>query len=663
MLSVKSVLKSGLFGLVLVCPLSGFSQSTVTPATGDSRTVTEPTFPTVCATVAATKYVAFTNTVNIDPYNPTASPQGQMGATGGTDAQPSSVAPNAAPPNISSNYNPAETKDNTALTNAMGLSSCSGKAVELIAGDSGQNAFVLGSFTIPANVSIIGDAGIRVFASRSPADYGGGNCGTMSTANTTSCTSWINIKGANSGIYGYAIWDGRGWSKFTTGATTQSFYYQRLITYCVAHGGTKNGSPTCPSGLPSYQKAYGPNGLQTNGASNYTEYKFTLRDGAQFQHNIELTTGCTFWGVKLFAPFELSNTDGWDPLNTQNCTFTHGIISNGDNITALKSTSTSTPTKNISFVDNQTGAGIGVAFGTDVEGGISNYLVSNLQMNGNLYNSAQADGLSATDGSHSGTISQITYQNICMQNEQQSWNFNMAQSNLTGLLLQNIAVLPSTAPYTTGKSGTFELQGRSGKVLGAQINNAQILGTNQGGTNQYASIYLGPGTVSFTPSGTGVTVANHVTTSPAAYCTSSGWKQLNGELNIKTASLNNQQSVTTSGAFTLQAVLQPTTDINIKEQAQPLGTIQFLYNGSPTGSPVALSGDNTYASLTISEAPQGTSTYSAKYVPKSGEAYQTYTFGSVTVTNGSGPPPPPPPSTTTLTAGGTINVGGNLTAQ
>ena len=657
--------------LLALCPLSGLAQSVVTPATGDSRTVTEPTYPTVCATLQANKYIALTNLFNIDPYNPTASPQGKLGATGGTSYEPSANAPNKTPPTLPTNFVTDETKDNSALTSAMSSTACAGKAVELTKGTSGQNAFVFGQINVPAGVSIIGDAGIRIFGSRSPADYGGGSCGTISTSGSTSCQPWVNLTGAGSGIYGPAIWDGRGWDTFTTGATTQSFYYQRVYTYCIAHGGsTINGSPTCPSSLPTCTaksgasgcKSNGPNAFQSKSASNIIGYDFTIQNSAQFNFNVETTNGCTFWGVKAMAPFEISNTDGWDPLNTTNCTFTHGNISTGDNITALKSTSTSTPTKNISFVNNQTGAGIGVAFGTDVEGGISNYLASGLQMNGNLYNSAQADGLSATDGSHTGVISQITYQNVCMQNEAQSWAFDIGNSSLSGLLLQNIAVLPSTYSGFTGQSGSFEIKGNSGNTITVQMDNVQFTGTYEGGGQEYYAAYLGPGTVQPTLvshlTGTGVTVANHVSTSPAAYCTTSGWKPLLATLYIQTTTSNLNKTVTSAGPITLLATVQPATAINIKESYQPTGTVQFYDNGAPVGSPVALTGDNTLASLVVSSVPSGTNVYTVSYVPGASDHYAAETFlASVTATNGT------PSTGITLTKGGTINVGGNLTAQ
>jgi hypothetical protein len=52
---------------VLAFSLPMWAQSTV--ATGDSRTVTEPIFPSICARVNATKYIKQTTAVNIDLWD------------------------------------------------------------------------------------------------------------------------------------------------------------------------------------------------------------------------------------------------------------------------------------------------------------------------------------------------------------------------------------------------------------------------------------------------------------------------------------------------------------------------------------------------------------------------------------------------------------------
>ena len=657
--------------LLAIAPIA-IAQSVVTPATGDSRTVAQPSIPTsICAKVQANKYLIKTTKLNIDPYNAygTCTPVGVLGCTGGTSFEPSQSA---------STYIASEGTDNAAIDAA--LSGCGNAAVELVAGPLGQNTFVLADDTW-ASKNIVGDAGIYIKGSRNVNDYGGGNCGTMSTTGTTSCHPWISVTGSNGGIYGYAVWDSRGWDIFTSavpsGSTNggklpsnQSFYYQRLVTYCVAHGGTTNGSPTCPSGLPSYQKAYGPNALQlgssTTTATNFTEYLPTWRDSAQFIHNIAQTTGGTFWDVKLFAPFEVSNTDGFDPLSSTNITFTRGFISTGDNCTALKATYG--PQSNFTFSYSQTRACIGLAIGTDITKGVVNSLFTNYVQGGNLYN-GQSTGILISNGTFNGKVTQVTYQYGCTVNEQQSINVGYSGSGslYTGLLFQHLAFPPSTAPYTTGKSGTFQLEGGSGNVTTSQWNDVQLGGTNQGGSMKYDSIYLGPNKVDSTilaqfAAGTSVTTANHVTTNPSAYCSASAVQMLTGELNIMNpAGLNNNQQITSAGPFTLQAVVQPTTDINSKESLPLTGSVSFYDNctsGPTSCTPVgvaALAGDGTYAAYTIPSVSSGTHNYYA-YFP--GDAhYSPYQFGSVQVINGS------PSTPTSMTKSGNMKTSGNMTTH
>ena len=281
---------------------ANFVSGGVTVATGDTRTITEPTFPATCSTVQATKYIVSTNAVNIDPFNSTCGSTGgtfgTLGCTGGTSYEPSST---------SGSYTAAETLDNSAITSA--LSSCpSGQAVELIAGSGGQLGFVLSPLSIPTGVKLILDAGIHVFASRNRTDYGGTNCGLV-TSGSSSCNHWITAASTtNSGIYGYGVLDGRGWDAYI-GSTTQGFYANRIQAYCNNHGGAINGSPACtPNG--SGNNSYGPNGLNIVSASNFTLYKTTVKDSGNFIFNWQGGNGLTAWGAKLIAPFEVSNTDG-----------------------------------------------------------------------------------------------------------------------------------------------------------------------------------------------------------------------------------------------------------------------------------------------------------------------------------------------------------------
>jgi polygalacturonase len=137
----------------------------------------EPTIPTACATVLATKTV-----------------------TGG---EPSD-----------------ETLDTAAIQAA--IAACpAGQAVRL-ATDADKTGFVSGGLTLKTGVSLWLDAGTTLFASHDPLDfdYVAGKCGGNNTG-TSSCMALIGVAGAaNSGVVGTGTIDGRGGDVVTGGTNT-----------------------------------------------------------------------------------------------------------------------------------------------------------------------------------------------------------------------------------------------------------------------------------------------------------------------------------------------------------------------------------------------------------------------------------------------------------
>jgi polygalacturonase len=594
--------------------------------------------------VQATKYVVQTNAVNLDPYNSTCGStggtNGTLGCTGGTDDEPSSTA--------SPTYTSAETLDNTALQAA--LNACPvGEAVELIPGSGGQMAFVASPFSIPTGVSLTGDTGIILYGSRNRADYGGTNCGVVTTG-SSSCTPLITIAGNGSGIYGDFTINGRGWDVFV-GHTTDSWYSGRIQAYCNENGGPAHGWPTCtPNGLGN--NSFGPDMLVFNGATNCTVYKTTLKDSGDFAASLKAVNGCTFWGVDIIAPFEVLNTDGWDTDGTTSATFTHGNISVGDNHGVSKAASS--PTSNISFLNNQTGAGIGYGVGSNTNNGVNNVLVDTLVGKGNPNADNSAGFLISSNTSTGGTVNQITYRNTCMVGEHDSvriytnygCNTGTNSPSFQSLLFRNNTFLADGS----GNSGHFTLQGLSGLPIGVQLDNFAINGTNQGPSqqcgitlDQYTNMYLGPGQVpsSITTqlsAGTSNTTAGSAGTSTAYPCTTSTWQPLIANLNVKDSASNNTQGPLpiSAGPFVLQMMIRPATEINSKESPALTASPQFLDNDVSIGT-ATLSPDGSYASMSVSPT-SGTHVYQGYYP---GDAhYPAFTFGSVTISGSHAPPPP-----------------------
>ena len=148
-------------------------------ATGDSRTVTEPVFPTACATLTA----ALTS-VNDD-------------------------IPTAVDATVT---NPDGARIQTALNTCAGTN----QAVRLSIDGAGHNAYLTGPLNLPSGVTLLVDPGVYVYFSRNAQDYdtvpGTHTCGTVNNNTATnSCLPLININNvSNVGIMGYGKLDGRG---------------------------------------------------------------------------------------------------------------------------------------------------------------------------------------------------------------------------------------------------------------------------------------------------------------------------------------------------------------------------------------------------------------------------------------------------------------------
>ena len=150
-------------------------------ATGDSRTVTEPSFPAVCTALTAA-------------------------LTSVNDDIPASVDATVT--------NPDGARIQAALNSCA--TSNPGQAVELSVDGAGHNAFLTGPLSMPSNVTLLVDPGVVVYFSRNVQDYdmvpGTHTCGTVnSNSATSSCLPLIDIKNAtNVGIMGFGKLDGRG---------------------------------------------------------------------------------------------------------------------------------------------------------------------------------------------------------------------------------------------------------------------------------------------------------------------------------------------------------------------------------------------------------------------------------------------------------------------
>gem|GEM_PF-1057744 len=570
-------------------------------ATGDTRTVTEPVFPSTCQTLLASFH-------DVNEDVPLAV------ETGNTSL------------------------DVTRLQAALNACQGTNQAVELSIDGSGNNAFLTGPISIPAGVTLLIDSGVTLYFSRNAQDYdttpGTHTCGTVSGAsNTASCKNLISIKNANnSGIMGYGKINARGGdvvlNSFATpgyeGSTTGKTWWDIANDATTFNGSQQN-----------------PRAIQLTNSSNVTLYKFTFKNPPNFHIAISGGNGITIWGIKIVTPYNAHNTDGIDPGNTTNVTIKNPSISDGDDNVAVGASSSLA--SNISVVNNRFFAGHGESIGSFTNGGVSNVLYDNNMM----YGDADVDGSNSTGiriksaNDRGGVVQNIQYSNSCFANHGTQIQFTPIYNtnagtltpNFKNILLQNLR-FSNQGPVATG-SVTFLGASNNGTVnpLVVTLDNVTIdtLAASNLVTPSNAQITLGPGQVStnlvslLTPfngvNGNVITNSTSGTLAPPA-CT---FTFLTPELTGPTA----QTQTVAAGQFpTAVAILTPA--IAATKYPYPTGTVTLTDEASRTFT-ATLPGTGDTIFIPITNAPAGTHTYTASYGGNTVYPAIT-TFGSYVVT-------------------------------
>ncbi|MFP5277208.1 MAG: pectinesterase family protein [Acidobacteriota bacterium] len=480
-------------------------------ATGDSRTVAEPSFPAGCQQLTAT--------LTTDP------------AIQDLDA---SVDAN------NSNIDGARIQAALNACSATAVAANTNMAVELSADSTGaHNAFLSGPLTMPSNVTLLVDPNVTLYFSRNVQDYdmvpGTHTCGTInSSSNTKSCQPLIDIPGTstNVGVMGYGKLNGRGGDPLLNGFATSGFQAPATYTWwSLASQADGEGNQQNPRFIQ-----------MDKGASNITLYKITILNSPNFHVSTTgAVTGFTAWDVKIVTPTTARNTDGIDPANLQNGTITQSWISDGDDNVAVSAPGTTAPAKNITVTNNHFYAGHGESIGSYTGAGVSNILFDGNMAAGNAwagYGSAAltgvADGNSTavrikTANDRGGLVTNIQYSNSCFLDHKDDIQFTPYYSSgdstnlfpsYTGILMQNL-VFENDA----SSQGLVELTGEYNTNSGAAVVNPLTLtmdnvsfpstlsslvnsttpvesssawgnGNSSGGTGQYVNLTVGPGQVS-----------------------------------------------------------------------------------------------------------------------------------------------------------------------
>ncbi|GGG85742.1 pectinesterase family protein [Edaphobacter dinghuensis] len=588
--------------------LSGIAQepAAAAVATGDTRTVVEPSFPSVCQSLTASFHDA-------------------------NEDVPTSVEA------VSTSLDQARLQ--------AALNACTGtnQAVELSMDAAGDNSFLTGPITIPTGVTLLVDPGVTLYFSRNAQDYdttpGVHSCGTVNAnSNTASCQNLISISNDNnSGIMGYGKLNGRGGdvvlnsfpSAGYEGTTTGKSWWDLANDANTLNGSQQN-----------------PRGIQISKSTNITLYKITFKNPPNFHIAINTINGLTVWDIKIVTPFSARNTDGIDPGNATNVTIKNSWISDGDDNVAVGAPNSASA--NISVVDNHFYAGHGESIGSITTGGVTNVLFDHNQM----YGDADVDGSNSTAiriksaNDRGGVVQNIQYSNSCFVNHGTQVQFTPLYNtnagtltpNFKNILLQNLR-FSNQGAVATG-SVTFLGASNNGTVnpLVVTLDNVTIdtLASSNLIAPSNAQITLGPGQVSSTLTslllpynGSNGNIITDARTTPALIAPDCTFTFLAPEL----TGPNGLNQTVTDGQFpTAVVILTPT--FASQSYPYPTGTVTLTDESGRTFT-ASLPGTTDTVFIPITNAPAGTHTYTASYSGNTTYAAIS-SFGSYTVTVNSG---------------------------
>ena len=440
---------------LLGIPLSA-NASGITVATGDGRSVSQPTVPGICASI----------TSNLD------SPSNRKFSSGEESAPP----------------------DTSRISSALGNCVGSGKSVELKANGS-HTAFLSGPLTIGGGETLLVDSGVTLFASLNAAQYqvsGKPTCGTVATSEG-GCKPFLTVNGANAAVMGTSVAgsqgrvDGRG----------------DLTLY----GGSESWWQLAQDAKAQNKDQNDPR-LLVASADNFVLYDIDLLNSPNFHVVFQNATGFTAWGVRIKTPANARNTDGIDPSGATNVTIANSYIQDGDDGIAIKGGSAS---KNITIRNDHFYGTHGISIGSETNGGVTNVLVEN-----NTIAGADSSGITSTsdngiriksDSSRGGKVSQITYDNTCMTGVKYLLDFDPHYSSSTGSKIPYYTdiVVDGAKSVSSASSAESVLDGyNSTYPLGLTLENVSLDVTKT--TAEYAGIGVYQSNI--TASGTGVTVSS-----------------------------------------------------------------------------------------------------------------------------------------------------------
>jgi polygalacturonase len=365
-----------------------------------------------------------------------------------------------------------------------------GKAVEL-AIDGDKNAFLSGPLELRAGVTLLIDKGVTLYASRNPRDFDTtpGSCG-ISGPESRPCKSLISVTNVtNAAVMGDGAIDGRG----DRGVLGKSYtWWQQSRT-----------------AEPTNARYSAPRLVIADHADGLVLYHVRLHNSPNFHVAVNNTNGFTAWGVHLLTPTvqgtDARNTDGIDPGNSQNITITKSWINNGDDNIAIKAS-----VHHMSVIDNHFYDGHGMSMGSEARDE-SDILVDTLTLD------HTSSGIRIKSNvQRGGTVRNITYRNICMQDVAVPLSISPFYNGMTTDGIQDLGMQGDRIPdykdidfenILSLTPGIAQIAGLNAQHLTEiTLNGVEIRGIQPAQVHaQFAKITVGPKGANFTFTGTDVT--------------------------------------------------------------------------------------------------------------------------------------------------------------
>ena len=419
------------------------------------------------------------------------------------------------------------------------LTQCKGGAVKLIA-DGANNSFVVGHLLI-SNVTLWVDGGVTLYASRDPEQYQKtGNCGRIGIGDSGACTDFITLDGTSPAIMGDGVIDGQG------GEPLVGYDYSWWqMSYALRAIDGSIGNPTLVN--------------TTTKTTGMVLYRITLHNSPKFHVKIganppysqtECRTpgdGFLVWGITILTPSKWKNakgevltpsfarnSDGIDPGSgtlAQCGVIACSTISTGDDHIAIKGGHW---VSNLIIAHNHFGTGHGMSIGSETFGGhgtadgvyhrgIENVDIYDITIDADSrpvgYEALAADfnGIRVkSDESRGGLVNNITYTDVCMRDMTNAILVSTAYNPLfAGTLYPEFKTLTFRNIHHVTCKGlqrpVVTLEGFNATMPLGPVTLDNVIIDNMGKMDsaaEFADIRLGPGDVSFTPSGFDVTVTD-----------------------------------------------------------------------------------------------------------------------------------------------------------